>query len=281
MDPSLYDILGVPGDASADQIKRAWRDAADRFEPGSGGSGAQFRLFNEAAEVLLDPAKRASYDAGLAARRRDDPAGQPRPAADTSSTSTVPEAEPAGWSVSLPATRELENGDSAPTGRSAPWPLLATLAALALVLVVAAAWYGAPRWRTVRAQDTVDEAARSAPAVGERAAAAILSYDYRSLDTDEAAAARYLTPKYRKEYMRTFDKLVRPNAAKLKAHVEAQVKASGVSHADADRVNVLLFVDQVTTSTANGGDPQPALNRVELSMVKQHGSWLVNDITSY
>jgi Mce-associated membrane protein len=54
-----------------------------------------------------------------------------------------------------------------------------------------------------------------------------------------------------------------------------------VAHADADRVNVLLYVNQTTRSTANGGEPQVALNRVQLSMVKQGGTWLVNDITSY
>ena len=71
-----------------------------------------------------------------------------------------------------------------------------------------------------------------------------------------------MTPAYKKKYAGTFDKLVRPNAAKVRAKVEAEVKASGVSHADADRVNVLVYVNQTTTSTANGGEPQLALNRV-------------------
>ena len=48
------------------------------------------------------------------------------------------------------------------------------------------------------------------------------------------------------------------DAAKVKAKVEAEVKASGVVHADPDRVNVLLYVNQTTTSTANGGEPQVA-----------------------
>ena len=46
-------------------------------------------------------------------------------------------------------------------------------------------------------------------------------------------------------------------------------------------MNVLLYVNQSTTSTANSGQPQVALNRVQLSMVRQGGTWLVNDITSY
>ncbi len=133
----------------------------------------------------------------------------------------------------------------------------------------------------MREQDAVAEATRSAPAAAERASAAILSYGYQSLDADEKAAERYMTSAYKKKYADTFDRLVRPNASKVKAKVEAEVKASGVAHADADRVNVLLYVNQTTTSTANSGEPQVALNRVQLSMVEVDGTWLVDDITSY
>ena len=163
------------------------------------------------------------------------------------------------------------------------WPVVAVLGVVALALVLTAAWLGLATWdyREVRDQDAVDEASRTAPAAAERASAAILSYDYGSLDADEKAAERYMTPAYRKQYADTFDRLVRPNAAKVRAKVEAEVKASGVAHADADRVNVLLYVNQSTTSTANSGQPQVALNRVQLSMVRQGGTWLVNDITSY
>ena len=161
--------------------------------------------------------------------------------------------------------------------------LLAVLGALALVLVVTAAWLGLKTWSwpDVRQQDRVDEAAQSAPAAAERAAATILSYDYTSLDTDEKAAERYMTPAYAKQYADTFDKLVRGNATKLHAKVVADVRASGVQHADPDRVNVLLFVNQSTKSTANSGQEQLALNRVELKMVRSGDRWLVDDITSY
>jgi Mce-associated membrane protein len=169
-------------------------------------------------------------------------------------------------------------------GRPAPsWPVVAVLGVVALVLVVTAGVLGlfTWSWSDVRTQDAVDQASRTAPAAAERASAAILSYGYSSLDADEKAAERYMTPGYRKKYADTFDRLVKPNATKLKAKVEAEVKASGVAHADADRVNVLLYVNQTTRSTANGGEPQVALNRVQLSMVKRGGTWLVNDITSY
>lgn len=170
-----------------------------------------------------------------------------------------------------------------PRGTGPSWRSIAVLGVVALLLVAVAAVLGLGTWnvREVRQQDAVAEATRSAPAAAERASAAILSYGYESLDADEKSAERYLTQAYKQRYADTFDRLVRPNAAKVRAKVEAEVKASGVAHADADRVDVLLYVNQTTTSTANGGEPQVALNRVQLSMVKVGSTWLVDDITSY
>jgi Mce-associated membrane protein len=193
------------------------------------------------------------------------------------------EAAPPPPPPSSPAPGEADGADGA-RGRPAPsWLVVAALGVVALVLVVTAGVLGlfTWSWSDVRTQDAVDEASRTAPAAAERASAAILSYGYSSLDADEKAAERYMTPDYRKKYADTFNRLVKPNATKLKAKVEAEVKASGVAHADPDRVNVLLYVNQTTRSTANGGEPQVALNRVQLSMVKRDGTWLVNDITSY
>ena len=176
------------------------------------------------------------------------------------------------------------DGSRGTGGRPAPsWLVVAALGVVALVLVVTAGVLGlfTWSWSDVRSQDAVDEASRTAPAAAERASVAILSYGYTSLAADEKAAERYMTPGYKKKYADTFDRLVKPNATKVRAKVEAEVKASGVAHADADRVNVLLYVNQTTRSTANGGEPQVALNRVQLSMVKTGGTWLVDDITSY
>jgi len=298
MFPTLYDILGVPADASADEIKRAWRDAADRFEPGSGASGAQFRLFNEAAAVLLDPAKRAEYDASLASGDAPVapvvPASATEPAAEQadepSPVSLEKSAGPEAAEVAVPTpvapddTPEAEVGstDEVTTGGPSDLTLIA-LGIGTLVLVVVTAFCGLVWWSypDVRSQDQVDAAEQEAPAAAERAAATILSYDYTTLDTDEKAAERYMTPAYAKEYANTFDKLVRPNAPKLRAKVQASVRSSGVANATADRVQVLLFVNQSTSSTATGTSPQTALNRVQMTMVDRNGTWLVDHITSY
>jgi Mce-associated membrane protein len=170
--------------------------------------------------------------------------------------------------------------------RAVSTPVLSALAVAAVLLVAFAAsgffvdGVGVAAWRQVDEESQVETAERAAPAAAERAAAAILSYSHESLEADRDNAARFMTGSYRKEYLDTFG-LVLDNAPEVKAVVEAEVKASGVVHADPGRANVLLFVNQTTTSTANEGEPQIALNRVMLTMQLHDGTWLVDDITSY
>ena len=57
-----YDILGVKRDASADDIKKAFRRLARKHHPDTGGSEDKFKELNEAYEVLSDPEKRTQYD---------------------------------------------------------------------------------------------------------------------------------------------------------------------------------------------------------------------------
>ncbi|OFX20780.1 MAG: molecular chaperone DnaJ [Anaeromyxobacter sp. RBG_16_69_14] len=62
----LYDILGVPRAATADEIKKAYRRLAKKYHPdvnpGDKASEERFKEVTAAAEVLSDPKKRAFYD---------------------------------------------------------------------------------------------------------------------------------------------------------------------------------------------------------------------------
>jgi molecular chaperone DnaJ len=76
-----YEALGVSKDASADEIKKAFRRKAVELHPDKqGGDEAKFKEINEAYEVLKDSSKRQRYDqfghagvaplaAGVSARR--------------------------------------------------------------------------------------------------------------------------------------------------------------------------------------------------------------------
>jgi len=57
-----YEVLGVSKDASADEIKKAFRRAATQHHPDRGGDETKFKEINEAYEVLKDPSKRQRYD---------------------------------------------------------------------------------------------------------------------------------------------------------------------------------------------------------------------------
>ena len=60
-----YEILGVPRDASDEEIKRAFRRAAQRHHPDidtSDGAEQRFKELNEAYRVLSDRQRRSAYD---------------------------------------------------------------------------------------------------------------------------------------------------------------------------------------------------------------------------
>jgi len=64
-----YEVLGVPRTASADEIKRAYRQLARKHHPDlkpaseKASAAERFKEINEAYEVLSDPDKRSRYDA--------------------------------------------------------------------------------------------------------------------------------------------------------------------------------------------------------------------------
>lgn len=64
--PDYYEILGVSRGANQNEIKSAYRRLARQHHPdvnsGAAESEAQFKLINEAYQVLCDPEKRELYD---------------------------------------------------------------------------------------------------------------------------------------------------------------------------------------------------------------------------
>ena len=58
----LYEDLGVPRDASAADIKKAFRKRAAKAHPDKGGSNEQMAVINRAFAVLGDEQKRLEYD---------------------------------------------------------------------------------------------------------------------------------------------------------------------------------------------------------------------------
>src|SRR5919202_5287024 len=63
---NLYDVLGVPKNASADEIKKAYRKLARQHHPdrnpGDKASEERFKEVQSAYDLLSDPDKRKQYD---------------------------------------------------------------------------------------------------------------------------------------------------------------------------------------------------------------------------
>lgn len=82
---NYYTVLGVPRDASDDDIKQAYRRGAFADHPdrnrGDREAEARFHACRDAYEVLADPVRRAAHDRELQAAQRPRPsARRPTPA---------------------------------------------------------------------------------------------------------------------------------------------------------------------------------------------------------
>jgi Mce-associated membrane protein len=279
--PTWYDVLGVSRDADPAEIRAAWRAATDKFEPGS-GSG-QFRMFNEAAEVLLDPARRAAYDESLSASGQpemapedvqpvtaDAPPPPPTPAPEPKDKKKGPKKD----KVRRPRTPD----EPASRGAVVAAAVLAVLTLVALGLVVV---FGLQ----VRSDAKVADAREQAPAAAERAAKALFSYDYRHLPADRDRAANYVTDSFGKQYLKNFTQLEKQKdgspglAVQSKTVVTANVAGSGVVDAEDGVARVLVYVNQ--TSQKPGAKPQIFQNRVSMTMRQDGDRWLVDDVKSY
>lgn len=77
---NLYDDLGVPPDATAETIKRAYKRKAQKAHPDRGGKAEAFHAIQRAYDVLGDEQRRARYDSTGDTGTPPDPLGHARKA---------------------------------------------------------------------------------------------------------------------------------------------------------------------------------------------------------
>jgi Mce-associated membrane protein len=174
---------------------------------------------------------------------------------------------------------EPRSVDEAPAGgpavdnrrvrRVSPRGAAAVLAVLVVVLAGAVVWEMA---QTLRA-DAATAAGQDAQSAARAAAQAIMSYDYRTLNSDMATARSMTTGSFRRQYDSDAPRLLEI-ARQYKGITRADVWAAGTQSQSPGQVTVILFVDQTTTQ-ASDKTPRLSENRVEMTMRKVGGTWLV------
>ena len=264
--PQLYDLLDVAPDAGAADIRAAWKAAIADLDP----SDRRFRAYNRAAELLLDPDRRAAYDAQLAPEEEVEVSTRSTSDGSASVTSDGSASVTSDGSASV--VEPVETSRRGP--RTVPGWWLVTLALLTAAAVGVATWAAF----AVPSPASVEGSTRTAQAAAERAIVPVLSYDAATLDEDQAAGAAYLTAGYREDYDQLYA-VIRENAPAVGTVVTTEVVSSGIVRSGTDRVQVLLFVNRPTT---NNQQKQPVVYRdqVTVTMVRVGDSWLVDDLVT-
>jgi Mce-associated membrane protein len=263
MSASWYDLLDVGPRSSVDAIREAWRAAVADLDP----TDRRFRVYNEAAEVLLDPGRRAAYDAELEVLRAAEESLIASVDHETEATSQ-PEAE-----ASLPAESRGVGATRRPAWSVPGWLLTAVAGVTALVLACVLVLLSRPTSAAVEGD------AQAAQAAAERAIVPLLSYDAQDLGRSQAQATPYLTSTERQQYDKLFA-VIRQNAPRLGTVVRAMYVSSGIVRTGTDRVDVLVFVDQLTTNKQHPHDPVVYKNQVTVTMAKVGGEWLVDNLST-
>ena len=162
--------------------------------------------------------------------------------------------------------------------RAAALVLPAVVAVVAVLLSVLAA--AAATRSSSRLADSVGDTHEVAGvlAAARTEVATALSYDYRHLDADFARATAVMTPAFRKKYLATTAKGVKPLAVKYKATSAAQVTSAGLVEGTRDRAVVLVFVAQTASNSQLTTGPRLDRSRIRTTLVRSGDRWLIDDL---
>jgi Mce-associated membrane protein len=160
--------------------------------------------------------------------------------------------------------------------RGAPAAVVAVVAlAVAVAVVLAVVVSGLSGRTSGTASSTTTATVEKAATAGAQAA---LSYDYRHLSADFAAAEKFMTPSFKADYTSKTAHEVTAPAKKFHAVSVATVEAAGVGSISSSRATVLVFLDQ-TVRNSQLSAPRLDRSRVQVSLVHSGGKWLINNLS--
>jgi Mce-associated membrane protein len=185
-------------------------------------------------------------------------------------------------SIATDAARPVAAGtgpEEQPTSRirvlvrrvAARWRQLAVVCFLLGSIGAAATTYLGPH------RDDRDTAAAASQAVdaAEQGSVALLSYAPDSLERDLADARSHLTGDFLTYYSKFADEILVPAARQQDVHASATVVRAATIAAHPDTAEVLVFLNQNTSSRDNPAPVQTA-SSVKVGLTKVEGNWRIS-----
>lgn len=151
--------------------------------------------------------------------------------------------------------------------------------ALTAAVAVVAALVAVNVWLALtRSDDDAAESARlAAVASARQRIPAMLSYDYRTIDHYLAVGPANTTGRFRTDFTQLVATVIAPAANREHVVTSTAVRAIGVTSAGADRVVLLVLLDQTTSNKTAAHRHDASRDRV--TMVHSGGSWLIGELT--
>ena len=157
------------------------------------------------------------------------------------------------------------------------WLITAAFSLLITVFVGLAAaggWFS--DWDRVQVRG--EQAARAAlPALAKDEIPRVFAYDFQTVARSLSDAFPLLTPAYRREFERSVNAQIIPEAKKREVVVQASVVGVGVMDAKRDSASVMVYMNRTVTDKSK----QPVYDgsRLRVDYQRVDGKWLINFIT--
>jgi Mce-associated membrane protein len=156
------------------------------------------------------------------------------------------------------------------------WLIAATVSLLTIAFVGLAAVSGWFYWDRVETRG--EQAARMAlPALAKDEIPRVFAYDFQTVARSLSDAFPLLTPAYRREFERSVNDQIIPEAKKREVVVQANVVGVGVMAAKRDSASVMVYMNRTVTDKSK----QPVYDgsRLRVDYQRVGGKWLINFIT--
>jgi Mce-associated membrane protein len=156
------------------------------------------------------------------------------------------------------------------------WLITAVVSLLTTTFIGLAVAGGWLYWQRVETRG--EQAARAAlPPLASKEIPEVFAYDYQTVERSLGAAYPLLTPAYRREFEKSANEQIIPEARKREVVVQASVVGVGVMAAQRNSASVMVYMNRTVTDKTR--QPLYDGSRLRVDYQRIGGKWLISFIT--